>query len=427
MAAIAVVGAQWGDEAKGKVTDLLAAQAAMVMRYQGGSNAGHTVQVREESFKFHLVPSGILHPHVTCIMADGTVIDPTALAEEIAALQSRAVDCENLVISGNAHVIMPYHRILDALVEGSGSEASIGTTLRGIGPAYADKIMRVPRSLRMWDLLDEDVLRERVKAQVEAKNKLLRAVYGHPGVEEEEVLETLRAAARRVGRFVGDIRPLVRQALATDATIILEGAQGTYIDLDYGTYPYVTASHPVSGGACLGTGVPPTAITRVVLVSKAYTTRVGLGPFPTELTDAAGEMLRERGQEYGTTTGRPRRCGWFDAVLVRAAAQLNGATELAITKLDVLDGMSSVRICVGYRLGGQVLEYPPGNMDALAEVEPVYEELAGWKESVRAARHYDELPPNARRYLERIQELVGVPITLISVGPERSQTIWCTN
>lgn len=417
-----VVGAQWGDEGKGKITDLLARDAAMVIRYQGGTNAGHTVKVGEDLFKLHLIPSGILYPHVTCIMADGTLIDPLELVEELDALQSRGVDCENLVISGNAHVIMPYHRLLDGLAEDKGP-ARIGTTRRGIGPAYVDKTARTPRGIRVWDLMDEALLTERVARQLEAKNRWLECVYGADPLELEDVLEPVLAAAKRLRRYIGDIRPLVRQALATDARVIMEGAQGTYLDLDYGTYPYVTSSHPVAGGACLGTGVPPTAISRVIVVAKAYTTRVGRGPFPTELDAPLADRIRERGGEYGTTTGRPRRCGWFDAALVRGSASLNGATELAVTKLDVLDGLDRVKICVAYRLGSQIIDYPPGNMDQLEEVAPVYEELPGWKEDISGARRYEDLPEKARAYLSRIEELTGVTVGIVSVGAEREATV----
>ena len=424
MPVVAVVGAQWGDEGKGKITDLLSERAAMVIRYQGGTNAGHTVKVGGELFKLHLIPSGILHPQVTCIMADGTLIDPAELAEEINTLRSRGVDCANLVVSGNAHLILPYHRVLDAVTEEASGAASIGTTRRGIGPAYADKLLRVPRGIRAWDLLDRSVLRERLLDQLQVKNKLLQQVYGAEPLDAGAVLAEVETAAGVVAKHVGDPRPLVRQALATDAFILLEGAQGTFLDPDYGTYPHVTSSHPVSGGACLGTGIPPTAISSVVLVAKAYTTRVGRGAFPTELLEGLGELVRQRGGEYGTTTGRPRRCGWFDAVIVRTAAALNGATELAITKLDVLDTLDRVRVCVGYRLDGEVLDYPPGNLDLLDRVEPVYEEMPGWKQEINSIRCYDELPANCRAYLERLEELVGVPIRLVSVGPEREETIF---
>jgi len=422
MPVTAIVGAQWGDEGKGKITDLVAADASFVIRYQGGTNAGHTVKVGDGLFKLHLIPSGILRPEVTCMMADGTLIDPISLVEEVSGLRERGVPCDNLVISGNAHVIMPYHRLLDGLAEDASSNR-IGTTRRGIGPAYVDKTARSPRGIRMWDLLDEEVLRERVAAQLEVKNKIIQALYGAGPLSLDEVLDPVLETLPTVKPLIGDIRPLVREALATDAEVLLEGAQGTYLDLDYGTYPFVTSSHPVSGGGCLGTGVPPTAVTRVVMVAKAYTTRVGRGAFPTELTDKIAETLRERGSEYGTTTGRPRRCGWFDAPLVRGSAQVNGATELAITKLDVLDTLDPIRICVGYRLDGQVLDYPPGNLDRLGEVEPVYEDLPGWKQPISDARSYDDLPDNTRRYLERIEELVGVRISVVSVGAERSETI----
>jgi adenylosuccinate synthase len=423
MSATVVVGAQWGDEGKGKVTDLLAEDAAMVIRYQGGTNAGHTVKVGGELFKLHLIPSGILRPHVTCTMADGTLVDPAELAGEITALRARGHDCANLVVSGNAHLILPYHRVLDGAAEDASAASSIGTTRRGIGPAYADKLLRVPRSLRAWDLLDTDLLRRRLADQVEAKNLLLERIYGLEPLKPEDVLAEVEAGAAVVRRHVGDIRPLVREALAADAPILLEGAQGTFLDPDYGTYPYVTSSHPVSGGACLGTGVPPNAISRVVLVAKAYTTRVGRGAFPTELTDALGDALRERGSEYGTTTGRPRRCGWFDAVVIRAAAGINGATELAVTKLDVLDTLDRIRICVGYRLGGEVVEWLPGNLDLLDAVEPVYEEMPGWKQDISEARAWADLPTKCVAYLARLEELGGTAVSIVSVGAGREQTI----
>jgi adenylosuccinate synthase len=425
MPSVVVVGAQWGDEGKGKITDLLAEQAALVLRYQGGTNAGHTVNVGGEVFKLHLIPSGILHRNVTCAMGDGTLIDPVELAEEISGLKSRGHDCDNLIVSGNAHVIMPYHCLLDGLTEDQGGSAGIGTTRRGIGPAYNDKLGRVPRGLRMWDLLDPDIFRARVEEQMAVKNRLLTAFYGHEPMDVAEVMDGVTAAAAAVRRHIGDLRPLVREALAADAFILLEGAQGTFLDPDYGTYPHVTSSHPVSGGACLGTGVPPTAISRVIMVAKAYTTRVGRGPFPTELTDSLGEALRERGGEYGTTTGRPRRCGWFDAVIVRGAAGVNGATELAITKLDVLDTLDRISLCVGYKIGGEVLEFPPGNLDLLDRVEPVCEEMPGWKQDISRAASIADLPARCRAYLDRLQDLVGVPIGIVSVGAEREQTLFC--
>ncbi len=423
MGCVAIVGAQWGDEGKGKITDLLAERAAIVMRYQGGTNAGHTVRVGDITLKLHLVPSGILHEQVTCIMADGTVIDPIELAREVEELQKLGVSCENLLVSGNAHAIMPYHRLLDGLSEDVGGRRSLGTTRRGVGPAYTDKTARTPQSVRMWDLLDEAALRERIEDQLAVKNPIIQAVYGHEPLDAGEIFEQVWQAAQKIKRYIADIRPVVRQALAADALIILEGAQGTFLDLDYGTYPHVTSSHPVAGGACLGTGVPPKAIGSVILVAKAYTTRVGKGAFPTELEDKLADRIRERGGEYGTTTGRPRRCGWFDAVLVRAAVQINGADWLAVTKLDVLDGLNRVKVCVGYRYQGQVLEWPPGNLELMSEVEPVYEELPGWKDSTGGARSWDELPRNAKLYLERLEELVGARIGLVSVGPDREQTI----
>lgn len=419
-----VVGAQWGDEGKGKITDILAAEADVVVRYQGGSNAGHTVVVGTEQFKLHLIPSGILHEDTLCVMAGGTIIDPVCLADEISGLRARGVSCDNLRVSSIAHVIMPYHRLLDALQEEARGGASIGTTRRGIGPTYTDKTQRVPRGIRMADLLDLQVLREAVRAQLAVKNPVLEHVYGHAPLDVDEVIEEIADVLPVITPFVTDTRAVVREKLAAGALVVLEGAQGTFLDLDYGTYPYVTSSHPVSGGACLGTGVAPTEIDEVIAVVKAYTTRVGAGVFPTELEDETGEQLRERGAEYGTTTGRPRRCGWLDGVALRTAAELNGATGLAITKLDVLDELETIRVAVAYDIGGQRLERMPENMDLLAEARPVYEELQGWQEPIGGARELKELPVQARSYLQRIEELAQTPIWAVSVGSSREQTVW---
>ncbi|MEA3403892.1 MAG: adenylosuccinate synthase [Armatimonadota bacterium] len=425
MPATVIVGAQWGDEGKGKITDLLAEDAAVVIRYQGGSNAGHTVVVNGEEFKLHLIPSGILREETLCIMASGTIIDPISLREEIEALRERGVSCSNLRISVNAHVIMPYHRLLDGLQEDSRGKKSIGTTRRGIGPTYTDKTARMPRSIRMGDLLDDDRLRELIEAQLDQKNVIIREVYGHEPLDPDEVHGQVSEVLDVVRPHIADVRRDIREAVDSGRTIILEGAQGTFLDLDYGTYPYVTSSHPVAGGACLGTSIGPTEIDEVVAVVKAYTTRVGAGAFPTELEDETGDQLRERGAEFGTTTGRPRRCGWLDGVALRTAAELNGATSIAITKLDVLDELETIRVAVAYEIDGEPHERMPENLDMLAEVTPIYEELAGWQQPLDDVRSHDALPAQARAYTDRMAELAGCPVWAISVGPSRNQTIIC--
>jgi adenylosuccinate synthase len=423
MSTSVVVGAQWGDEGKGKITDILAEQAGAVVRFQGGSNAGHTVVVDDEEYKLHLVPSGILREQTLCIMAAGTIIDPGCLAEEVTGLRERGVSCDNLRVSGNAHVIMPYHCLLDELSEQTLGRGSIGTTRRGIGPTYTDKTARMPRSIRMWDLLDRAVLRERIAEQLSHKNVILQELYGHQPLDTEQVLAEMAESLPVVAPLVTDARKMVRECLDRGENLVLEGAQGTFLDLDYGTYPFVTSSHPVAGGACLGTGVGPTEIDEVIAVAKAYTTRVGQGAFPTELEDATGEALRERGAEYGTTTGRPRRCGWLDAVALRTAVEVNGATSVAVTKLDVLDELATVRVAVAYELDGERLERMPENLDRLGEAKPVYEELPGWQEPVGGATEPGEMPARALAYVERMAELAGVPIWGVSVGAPRRQVV----
>lgn len=423
MSSVVVVGAQWGDEGKGKITDLLAESAEVVVRYQGGNNAGHTVVVNGEEFKLHLIPSGILHPDCLCIMGEGTVIDPVVLAQEVAGLKQRGVDCDNLRIGYNAQVIMPYHRLLDGITEDGRGAGQIGTTRRGIGPAYTDKTARMPVPIRFRDLSDPERLQQLIANQLALKNRLLTQVYDHPPLDPEEVFAEVWAAAQQVSQYATDIRLLVQQAIAQDRRVIFEGAQGTFLDLDYGTYPFVTSSHPVAGGACLGTGIGPTAIDEVVMVGKAYTTRVGAGGFPTECAGSEGEKLRDRGAEFGTTTGRPRRCGWLDGVMLRTAALLNGATGLAITKLDVLDEFERLPVCVAYRLDGEVLDTVPAWTEDLERVEPVFEEMEGWQQSLTEIRSCDELPPQAQAYIQRMQELAGVPVRIISVGHSRHQTI----
>jgi adenylosuccinate synthase len=416
-----VVGAQWGDEAKGKVVDLLAQDAEFVVRYAGGSNAGHTVCTDGHTFKFHLIPAGILHPQVTPVIADGVVIDLRALEAEANTLHEQGIDIGRLRIGLGAHLALPYHRRLDELEEAR-TEGRIGTTRRGIGPTYADKAARI--GLRIADLLDPDRFRARLRRALEQRNALFQRVYETEPLDLEALAaEWLHYGAQWRDHFT-DVPALLQDALAAGKNILMEGAQGTLLDLDYGTYPYVTSSHPVAAGACLGTGIPPRCLDEVWGVAKAYTTRVGEGPFPTELADEQGDYIRERGREYGTTTGRARRCGWLDLVALRYAARLNGFTALAITLLDVLSGLPTLRVCVAYRLDGAYTERFVADGFTLARCEPIYEELPGWQEEIGDCRHREELPPNAQRYLAFIEQYVGVPIRLISVGPAREQTIW---
>lgn len=425
MSTAVVVGAQWGDEGKGKITDLLAEEADVVVRYQGGNNAGHTVVVNGQQFKLHLIPSGILHPRCLCLMGDGTLIDPAVLAEEVAGLQARGVSCENLRVGYNAGIIMPYHRLLDGLAEDARGAGSIGTTRRGIGPAYTDKVARLPEPVRFRDLAEAGRLRQLVEGQLALKNRLLTAVYDHEPLDPEAVFAEVWEAGQKVIGYAADIRPLVQEAVGAGKRVIFEGAQGTFLDLDYGTFPFVTSSHPVAGGASLGTGIGPTALQEVILVCKAYTTRVGAGVFPTECSDENGETMRRRGVEFGTTTGRPRRCGWLDGPVLRSAALLNGATALAVTKLDVLDEFPVIPVCVGYRLAGRQVNTVPAWPADLEQAEPIYEELEGWQQPICEARTWNDLPAQAQAYLQRMADLAQVPIVLVSVGHGREQTVRC--
>ena len=421
MPATIVVGTQWGDEGKGKVTDLLADRYAFVVRYQGGNNAGHTVRVADEVFKLHLVPSGVLFPHVTPVIADGVVVDPRVLLDEVEALQARGVDCSRLLVSVNAHLIMPYHLELDRVTERYLGRFQLGTTKRGIGPAYADKAARI--GLRIQDLTDEKIFRKKLELVLREKNAILSRVYNRLPLDAERIVSDYMAFGRRLAPHIADTSRVLHDALRAGDGVLLEGAQGTLLDLDHGTYPFVTSSNPVAGGALAGAGLGPKEVDRVIGVTKAYVTRVGSGPFPTEDTGETGDRMVERGQEFGTTTGRRRRCGWFDAVLLRYAARLNGLTEIFLTKLDVLSGLHRVRVCVAYQHEGRRYEDFPPHQSIFHRVEPLYEELEGWGEELSEARSLEALPPAARKYVALIEDLGGVPVRTISVGPARDQTV----
>ncbi len=421
MAAVVLIGAQWGDEGKGKITDFLAEKADMVVRYQGGNNAGHTVVVNGQEFKLHLIPSGILYADKTCVVGNGVVIDPQVLLEELNYLRVRGVKIGKLLISSNAQVIMPYHRLLDGLEEEARRENKIGTTKRGIGPAYMDKTART--GIRVIDLLDEAEFATKLRRNLEEKNNILTKLYGAEPLGFEEIYREYCGYGEQLRPFVTDSSLAINTGLATGQKVLFEGAQGTLLDLDHGTYPFVTSSHPIAGGACVGAGVGPTKITRVIGVVKAYTTRVGEGPFPTELQDETGELIQQRGYEFGTTTGRARRCGWFDAVIGRYAARVSGISDFAVTKLDVLTGLDTVKICVAYKAGSEELSEFPLSQKSFRQCQPVYEEMPGWQEDISGVRQFADLPEAARNYVQRLEELTGVPATLIAVGPGREQTI----
>lgn len=422
MSVVAIIGGQWGDEGKGRIVDLLAQQAHMVIRYSGGNNAGHTVINDRGTFKLHLVPAGIFNPATINIIGTGVVVDPAALLDEMAMLAEAGVTFDNMYISDRAHVIMPYHREQDRIQEALRGDDRLGTTGRGVGPAYTDKMERI--GIRMSELLQSDALQQHLGRVLDLKNTLFRA-YGSAEQSAAPLYEQLSAYGRKLGDRIATTHPLVQQALGRNDRILLEGAQASLLDVDWGTYPYVTSSAPGAAGACQGAGIGPRHLSHVLGVFKAYTTRVGGGPFPTELTEAIGNLLRERGGEYGTTTGRPRRCGWFDAVAARYVVELNSIDYLVITKLDVLDELPTLRICTGYRLNGQLIDYMPSSAAELAQVEPSYEELPGWQAPTDAARDFATLPANAQSYLNRLSELLGVPIAVISVGATRDASIQC--
>jgi adenylosuccinate synthase len=419
--AIVVVGAQWGDEGKGKATDQLGGEVDYVVKFNGGNNAGHTVVIGEETYALHLLPSGILTPGVVPVIGNGVVIDLGVLFSELDALTARNVDVSRLVVSANAHVIASYNRTLDKVTERFLGSRRIGTTGRGIGPTYADKMSRV--GIRVQDLFDASILRQKVAAALDQKNHLLVKVYNRRAADVDEVVEELLAYVERLRPLVADTALLLEQALDAGKTVLLEGGQATLLDVDHGTYPFVTSSNATSGGACTGSGIPPTRIDSVVAILKAYTTRVGEGPFPTELHDAWGERLRKTGWEYGTTTGRPRRCGWFDAVIGRYAARVNGVTDFVLTKLDVLSGMETVPVCVAYDVDGVRHDEMPMTQTDFHHARPIYESLPGWWEDITAVRTFEDLPPNAQAYVRALEDMLRKPISLVGVGPDRDATV----
>ena len=416
-----VVGSQWGDEGKGKATDYLADQMDFAVRYQGGNNAGHTVLAGGTLLKLHLIPSGILYGHTTSVIGDGVVVDPAVLIEEMDMLEGRGIDTSRLLLSGNAHLIMPYHLELEKVTQRFLGKHALGTTKRGIGPAYADKAARI--GLRVQDLFDEKIFREKLDVVLKEKNLILSKVYGRLPLESEGIVQDYMRYRERLGPHVADTAKLLHDAMREGKRALLEGAQGTLLDLDHGTYPFVTSSNPVAGGALTGSGLGPKEVERVIGITKAYVTRVGSGPFPTEDTGPAGEHLFKVGDEYGTTTGRVRRCGWFDAVLLRFAARINGFTELFLTKLDVLTGLSPIKVCVAYRADDELHEDVPPHQSSFHRAEPVYEELEGWDDDLGRVTSFSALPAAARKYVERVVELGGVPISVVSVGPDREQSL----
>jgi adenylosuccinate synthase len=420
---VILVGGQWGDEGKGKIIDLLSEKANMVIRSQGGNNAGHTVVNAGQEFRFHLIPSGILYPNTTCVIGNGVVLDPRVLLEEMQQVQSRGISIDRLVISDRAHLIMPWHPILDKLEEEQRGDDRLGTTWRGIGPAYADKVRRI--GFRVGDLTKPRFLEKKLSFVLgKIKNPILEDLFHVPPLDLQQILHEYTEYGERLGPYIKDIFPIIQQTLARKDRILLEGAQGSMLDLDFGTYPYVTSSSPAAGGALTGSGIAPTAVDLIMGVFKAYTTRVGYGPMPTELTDALGAQIREVGREYGTTTGRARRVGWFDAVVARYSVALNGIGSIALTKLDVLDEFDPIRICTGYISKGELHEYPMSNISHLKHCEPVYETLPGWRFSTSGIRRPDDLPKATRRYIDRLSELSGAPIDIVSVGASRDQAIW---
>src|SRR5690625_5293292 len=420
MSSVVVVGTQWGDEGKGKITDFLSQNAEVVARYQGGNNAGHTIVFGGETYKLHLIPSGVFFLEKISVLGNGMVIDPKAFVEEIDYIHEKGFTTDNLRVSNRAHGILPYHIKLDLLQEEEKGANKIGTTGKGIGPAYMDKAARC--GIRIADLLDQTIFKAKLEQNLIEKNRLFEKVYEVEPIKVEEVFEEYYEYGQQMAKYVTDTSVVLNDALDQGRRVLFEGAQGVMLDIDQGTYPFVTSSNPVAGGVTIGAGVGPTKIDHVVGVSKAYTTRVGDGPFPTELTDEIGDKIREVGNEYGTTTGRPRRVGWFDSVVVRHARRVSGITDLSLNSIDVLTGIETLKICVAYKYKGEVIHEFPASLDVLAECEPVYEELSGWTEDITGARSLEELPENARHYLERVSQLTKIPLSIFSVGPDRTQT-----
>ncbi len=421
MPAIVLVGAQWGDEGKGKATDLLGDQVQYVVRYQGGNNAGHTVVIGSERYALHVLPSGVLNPSVTPVIGNGVVVDPKVLFQEIDELQARGVSCDKLLVSANAHLIMPYHTALDKVSERFLGKAKIGTTGRGIGPTYGDKVARV--GIRVQDMFDPGILQQKLDLALRDKNQLLTKVYNRRAIDAKLIAAEYLAYAERLKPYVADTSLALGKALDAGATVLLEGAQGSLLDLDHGTYPFVTSSNPTAGGACVGAGIGPTQVTKVIGIIKAYTTRVGSGPFPTELLDEQGEWLREAGGEFGVTTGRARRCGWFDAVVARYSTRVNGITDLFVTKLDVLSTLEKIPVCVAYEVDGKRCDDIPMTQTDFHHAKPVYEYLNGWIEDISGAQTFEDLPAAAQAYIKTIEEISGTRVSAIGVGPRRDQTI----
>ena len=420
MSTVVVVGTQWGDEGKGKITDYLSESADLVARYQGGNNAGHTILINEKKFKLTMIPSGIFYEDKACVIGNGMVINPSALIEEIKYVHDNGFTTKNLTISDRAHVIMPYHMVLDILEEDRKGPNKIGTTRKGIGPCYMDKTAR--SGIRIADLMDAEEFEIKLRHQVKEKNQVITQVYGGEPVEVEEILKDYLEYAEFLRKYVQDTSVVLNDAIDAGKRVLFEGAQGVMLDIDQGTYPFVTSSNPSAGGVCIGSGVGPSKIQQVIGVAKAYTTRVGDGPFPTELNDATGDTIREKGHEYGTVTGRPRRVGWFDSVVVRHARRVSGITGLSLNSLDVLTGLDTVKICTGYKYKGEFITHYPASLKMLAECEAVYEELPGWSEDITSAKTLEDLPENTRKYVERVSELTGIPIAIFSVGRNREQT-----
>lgn len=422
MNTLVILGAQWGDEGKGKITDFLSEKADIVVRYQGGDNAGHTVEIGEKQFKLHLIPSGIFYEEKVCVIGNGVVVNPKSLLEEIKYLNDRGIKTDNLRISDRAHIILPYHIKLDELEEKKRGKSKIGTTIKGIGPCYRDKVER--NGIRMCDIFYKDILEEKLRKNIKEKNEIIEKLYGESGFDEDSIVTEYMNYLEKIKKYVVDTSVLLNEAIENGKKILFEGAQGTLLDIDFGTYPYVTSSHPISGGVTVGTGISPFGIKEVLGVVKAYTTRVGKGPFPTELFDETGDLIREKGYEYGTTTGRPRRCGWLDTVMLRYSARINGLTSIAITKLDTLGGFEKLKICTAYELDGKVVKDFPSSLETLKRCKPIYEVLDGWnEEEIENVKTFDELPENAKKYISKIEELTRVKVKLVSIGPNRNATI----